>query len=72
MKYLLDDYWEDADLLKEFNDKYVIPILNQGWAIDEMICGVPQETLEVEIWKDFESWAQKQVDYQLEVRAIHE
>jgi len=49
--------WNQEDLLAIYRNEVVPTILRQGWAIDEMNCDYPQETLIDEIWSGYERWA---------------
>lgn len=51
--------WEIDFLLYEYTNDYIPTILKQGWAIDEMVAGVPMETLVDELWKSYEGWAEE-------------
>lgn len=53
------DFWNNEDLLKEFEEVMVSPILSTCMSIEEEEAGVPIEEIEDAIWKSYPKWAEK-------------
>lgn len=62
--------WNMTDLLKVYRTEVVPEIMKQGWAVDELMGGYPQEQLEDDIWKGYEKWATETIE--AEKQSIYE
>lgn len=59
------DVWSKKWLMDEFQEKMVEVLMNQAWAIDELMAGVDVSDIEDVIWEDYENWAN---DYLLKMK----
>lgn len=54
--------WDIEDLMHKYKTEVVPLIMKQGWAVDEMMDGYPQDSLEDDIWKGYEKWATETIE----------
>ena len=53
--------WNMVWLIDLFKEEVLKPLMHSCWAIDEMDAGVPAETIEDDIWKGYEKWAEEKL-----------